>query len=543
MTRHRIFGLLLRLLLPVLPLCSTAAPDGGGATEVRGRLIDIRTAEAGAEVYPQYKRHRFGRSLPARLAGMAYAVSLREFRGPEAVRSAKACDLLLALADTLPDTTRWQPTGETFFVNKTRYRLFSAHYGTPGQWMPLPAPRADGPSALLFARRLRVAETAGVPGTVIVRVPELRKTHITNPNLLILPDGSYLAACNGAPAQRHAAFFRSADRGASWERWSESPCPIGFYSLFLHGGALYMMGTSIPGGNVVICRSDDNGRTWSSPSDDTGYGILLRGRYHSAPVPVVEHDGRIWRAMETDTQGERRRAFVLSAPVGSDLLRPSSWTASEALASSPAWIADSDEKGFRQWIEGNVVVAPGGQLVNVLRVDEHKYGRSAAVVRVESPRRLVFAPRTDIVEMPGGGKKFTIRYDTLSRRYWALVSVVRDEFRRARHGGIYADGIHCGLIRNTLALVSSPDLLKWTTERIVTQSDNPFFDGFQYADWQFDGDDIVAVVRLAMEEERGLPARQHDANYLVFKRIPDFRDPNPPDTLRTLHKPKNRQLP
>lgn len=540
MVPRRIFDLLLRLLLPVLPLCSTAAPDGGGATEVRGRLIDIRTAQAGAEVYPQYKRHRFGRSLPARLEGMPYAVSLREFDGPDAVRSAKPCDLLLALADTVPDTTLWQPTGEAFFVNKSRYRLFMRHYDTPGQWMPLPAPREGGPSALLFARKLRVAQTEAVPGVVIARVPELRKSHITNPNILILPDGTYLAACNGAPAQRYASFFRSADRGASWERWSESPCPIGFYSLFLHGGALYMMGTSIPEGNVVICRSDDNGRSWSSPCDSTGEGILLRGRYHSAPVPVVEHRGRIWRAMETNTQGDSRRAFVLSAPVGSDLLQASAWTASEALASSPAWIADSDEKGFRQWIEGNVVIAPDGALVNVLRVDEHKYGRSAAIVRIESPKRLAFDPRRDIVEMPGGGKKFTIRYDPLSRRYWALVSAVRDEYRGARHGGIYAGGIHCGLIRNTLALVSSPDLREWSTERTVLGSDDPFFDGFQYADWQFDGDDIVAAVRLAMEEERGLPTRQHDANFLVFKRITDFRHPGAPDTLRTLHKPKNR---
>ncbi len=27
--------------------------------------------------------------------------------------------------------------------------------------------------------------------------------------------------------------------------------------------------------------------------------------------------------------------------------------------------------------------------------------------------------RKDIIEMPGGGKKFTIRYDSLSHRYWA----------------------------------------------------------------------------------------------------------------------------
>lgn len=532
------FKSLLPLFLSVLPLCCAAVPDKNGAIEVRGHLIDIRKAESGAEVYPQYKRHRFGRSLPARLENMPYAVSLREFNGPEAVRSSEECDLLLALADTLPDTAKWEATGEIFSVNKTRYRLFTRHYDTPGEWVRLPAACKNGPSALLFAHGLRVAETTKVPGIVVARVPELRKTHITNPNLIVLPDGSYLAACSGTSAKRCAAIFRSADRGASWDRWSASPCPINFYSLFLHNGGLYMMGTSIPGRHVIICRSDDKGRTWTEPCDKTGEGILLRGRYHSAPVPVIEYKGRIWRAMETNAPGESRKAFVLSAPVGSDLLQASSWTVSEALASDPAWIADSDERGFRQWIEGNMIIAPDGELVNVLRVDEHKYGRTAAIVHVESPNRLAFDPDRDIIEMPGGGKKFTIRYDSLSRRYWSLASVVQEKYRGMRHGGIYVHGIHCGLIRNTLALISSPDLRKWTTERIVWESDNPFFDGFQYADWRFDGDDMIAVVRLAMEEERGLPTRQHDANFLVFKRIEDFREPGVPERFCTLNQPE-----
>ena len=85
-------------------------------------------------------------------------------------------------------------------------------------------------------------------------------------------------------------------------------------------------------------------------------------------------------------------------------------------------------------------------------------------------------------------------------------------------------------------LFSSPDLREWTPRDTVITSDNPFFDGFQYVDWQFEGSDIVAVIRLAMGEERGLPARQHDANYFVFRRIPHFREGNIPTVrLRTLH--------
>ena len=55
--------------------------------EVRGRLIDVRVAERGSEAYPQYKGNRFGKSLPDELEGMSYAVSLKDFPGPEEVRS------------------------------------------------------------------------------------------------------------------------------------------------------------------------------------------------------------------------------------------------------------------------------------------------------------------------------------------------------------------------------------------------------------------------------------------------------------------------
>ena len=102
--------------------------------------------------------------------------------------------------------------------------------------------------------------------------------------------------------------------------------------------------------------------------------------------------------------------------------------------------------------------------------------------------------------MPGGGKKFTIRYDAESDRYWALVTPAEPGSLGLTHGGIYANGIHAGLTRNTLTLISSKDLREWREERVVLSSDNPFFDGFQYVDWQFDGDDIVAVIRMAIEE-------------------------------------------
>ena len=46
---------------------------------------------------------------------------------------------------------------------------------------------------------------------------------------------------------------------------------------------------------------------------------------------------------------------------------------------------------------------------------------------------------------------------------------------------------------------------------------------FQYADWVFDGDDILFVSRTAGADEEGGAHTYHDANYLTFHRLVGFR--------------------
>ena len=201
---------------------------------------------------------------------------------------------------------------------------------------------------------------------------------------------------------------------------------------------------------------------------------------------------------------------MMSAPVEADLLKRASWTSSNVLARDPAWL---DGK-FKGWLEGNAVVTPDGGMVDMLRVDVPQGGKAAMVHLSKDGRTATFDPDKDFVDFPCGAKKFTIRFDPVSKQYWSLSNAVP-----AQHQG----KAHAGSIRNTLALVSSPDLRTWQVRSYLLYHPDIQKHGFQYVDWLFEGDDIIAVSRTAYDDGVGGARNFHDANFLTFHRITDFR--------------------
>ncbi|MCC6681951.1 MAG: exo-alpha-sialidase [Phycisphaeraceae bacterium] len=356
-----------------------------------------------------------------------------------------------------------------------------------------------------------------VPGVVIAHSPASTGHYLASPSIVIMPNGDYVASHNvSGTGNPYTRVYRSTDRGQSWNQISTITFQT-WANLFLHDHDLYILGTSKSLGNLVIRRSTDGGVTWTTPtSAATGLLKTLTSSYayHTAPVPVVVADGRIWRAYE-DNGGSGEWAYyhriaVMSAPVDSDLLNAANWTHTNLLTSNTAWLPSN---GFQGWLEGNAVVDREGKVVNVLRVD---VGRGkpevAAIARVQDTSTLTFDAAHDIVPMPGGAKKFTIRYHEGSDAYWTLASIVNDDNYIARD--------YPRWIRNTLALLRSDDLRNWTVERIVLQ-DLTDVDhiGFHYVDWQFDGNDIVAVSRTAYPDGLGGAHNYHDANFFTFHRV------------------------
>lgn len=389
---------------------------------------------------------------------------------------------------------------------------------------------------LALPATLRSAEPP--PGTIIHHSPASSGLYIGSPSICILPDGSYLASHDlfGPKSGEHALpkgrIYRSTDKGSTWQLQAELS---GYFwqGLFVHRKAVYAMGNLSHHGPLVIRRSTDNGKTWTAPSGPSR-GVISGGMWHTAPMPVIEHRGRLWRAVEDASNGtrwgERYQACVASVAADADLLEAGNWTISNPLKRDATWL---DGK-FGGWLEGNAVVDPQGDIVDMLRVDVPDLPEKAALVKIsENGRTTRFDPAKGFVDFPGGAKKFSIRKDPLGTGYWTLSSITPPEMAAKsseRPGGI----------RNTLALMYSKDLMEWEIRTVLLRHPDVVKHGFQYVDWQFEGNDIIAACRTAWDDDEGGARNNHDANFLTFHRWKNFRelarkddDPMPEEKLTT----------
>ena len=202
-------------------------------------------------------------------------------------------------------------------------------------------------------------------------------------------------------------------------------------------------------------------------------------------------------------------ALMTSISCEADLLDAGQWNFSNEIRYDSSW-----KEGATAWLEGNAVVTREGEVKDILRV---AYGPDdvAAMTSVsEDGKIMTFNPEKDFIKLPGAGKKFTIRYDKKSKKYWTLSNFILEKDRHNMDGGA---------IRNTQVLMCSDNLTEWCIKDTVLTCDQPELYGFQYVDWQFDGKDIVFVSRTAWRDKTGNPPRQHDANYMTFHRIRNFR--------------------
>ena len=364
--------------------------------------------------------------------------------------------------------------------------------------------------------RVRLARTGETVGTVVNYLhPEdnaylFSGKYLCSPSLLRLPDGTLLASMDvyatGMP-QNLTLIFRSEDNGNTWHYQSElMPCFWG--KMFLHEGDVYMLSVSTEYGDLLIGRSTDGGKTFSAPT------TLLRGSngksgtvgVHKNPQNIIRHGGRIYETLEWGSWGNTdyyHAAMVMSAKEDADLLLPESWHFTPPVKYDPTWEGAAPD-GCKGNIEGTLCVAPDGKLYNYMRYQTSEKKILAYLVNTEEPDAPI--SYSHAVAFPGNLSKFMIKKDAANGKYYSIVSRRIDEPATRR---------------NLLSLLVSDDIANWSVvcDLLDYRHDNINKIGFQYVDFEIEGEDIIFLCRTAMNNAHNF----HDSNYSTFHRIKNFR--------------------
>jgi hypothetical protein len=410
---------------------------------------------------------------------------------------------------------------------KCSRRGFLEIAGLGGVWI------GGGPRTKAFLFGEEGEYLSQVPGVVVSHSPASTRIYLSSPSLIILPDGKYCATCDefgpGSTERTSGVthVFISGDRGKTWDRLPKVQ-PAFWSTLFVHHKALYLIGSTNSGkdSRLIIRKSPDWGRSWSNPTGPAD-GLLL------PDVPVQTNAGnvtlchdRLWFASVFDLLGPHGwgtsfRFFVMSAPLKADLLKDSSWTYSTPIVYNPTFL----QGGFHGMVEGTVTTGPSGWPVTLYRVDDRDPQEKALVGKVSRDGTVLgFDPLKDIINFPGGCKKFIVRFDRVSKVYWSLSNWVPK-----RHIGSNPERT-----RNTLALISSPDLYHWTIRAVVLHHPEVKYHAFQYVDFQFDANDLVALSRTAYDDGLGGANSFHNSNFITFHRFQNFRALTPKDSPDSL---------
>ena len=365
---------------------------------------------------------------------------------------------------------------------------------------------------------VRLARTGKSVGTVVNYLhPDdeaysFSGRYLCSPSLVRHPDGFLLASMDlyaGEHPQNLTLIFRSDDDGKTWHYTSElMPCFWG--KMFIHKGELYMLSCSTEYGDLLIGKSTDGGKTFSAPV------CLLRGSngkagnngVHKNPQNIVIYGGRIYNTLEWGTWYNKEychAAMVMSCDVNDDLLDPESWSFSYPRKFDPNFAPEVSKLPYcTMTIEGTLVTDPENRLLNVMRFGGD---RCVLAYEVNTADHEAMLEYSHCIPFPANHSKFMIKKDPQDGRYYSIASRLKD-------GVPY-------FTRNLLSLMSSDDMKSWRVDcdLLDFSHTDPNEVGFQYVDFEFEGEDIIFLCRTAMNRAHNF----HDANYSTFHRIKNFR--------------------
>jgi len=361
---------------------------------------------------------------------------------------------------------------------------------------------------------------------VVAESPDPGKLFLYEPALVKLPSGGLLVTFEHTLIDANAEVphrFRLATSEDAGHTWQQLP-PLDLHSgqPFVHGGKLYLLGNVASRRNIVILRSDDEGRSWTGPV------TLFEGSYWNAPTGVLIKEGRLYRSfnLHEDADGtpnlrNYEGCVVVAADLSRNLLDPAAWRMSNRLdyPGTPRLLTRVPVAGRRadHWLESNLVEVeseirafhrlriPGGAAQG--QTHQSTSGL-AAVTDLKDDGKTLKHTFGQFYPIPGTQNKFHIIRDEPSGLYWMAGNIPVDSLGRPPGGDD----------RRILILMYSVDAHNWFQAGCVAMSKKPR-EAYNYASLLPDGDDLLLAVRTALGGQQG----QAKSTHITFHRVRGFR--------------------
>ncbi|MEL7087666.1 MAG: RICIN domain-containing protein [Planctomycetota bacterium] len=351
-----------------------------------------------------------------------------------------------------------------------------------------------------------------------------RVEKIDSPTIARVPNGNLVAyaktSLTPGTTSANGILYESDNDGASWTV-KRTMGNIYGPTLFAYDNKLCMLSGEAK--TLKLRVSTNGGANWTVHQLKTFADDLESGG--GAPVLITD-DYLYYAFMDTGASEfwpRKFRLIVASCPTDVDFTVASNWTftSPKSFPDNPA--VSGTERG---WLEPNLAEGPDGMIWLTARVNHPAEGNVAARLKLNSDRtNLWFNNRypaartqTGFLDAPwAGSAKFHIVYDEPSAKYW----VMSNPYFGPRSGNRRHD-----LVRNTMALYSSPNLHDFTLEAKLLEDDlfttwehSAWFTGFQQPAFIIEGNDLLYISRTAY----GSLDNYHDANMITFHRKANFR--------------------